>query len=166
MSTIQGLPPKMLGRFVGAVSLASVTRNASGLFTVDGVVSGDLHVSSSLKNFSYKVMNNQVDQSASDVFLEDNVAESGGYEITITEQRLANYIPLCEQIAFAGYSHFRVQRNFLPPGATVPFVFYAICALKEFDGGEIEKGPMEVTLTGNSCGISPQVQSTASALLY
>ena len=75
-------------------------------------------------------------------------------------------MPLAEQLAFAGYIYFRAQRGFLAPGATVPQVFYAICSLMNFDGGDVERGPMDCTLTGNSCGINPIVQSASSSLLY
>lgn len=170
MSTITGPPPKMLGRFTGSVRIDSMTRTqnnaGASVFATDGVVSGDLHVNGNLKTFSYRVMNDQVDQSATDIFLKDNVAESGDFEITIAEQRLWNTVPLVEQIAFAGYMYYRVQRSFLPPGATVPQVFYAICSLQSFDGGDVERGPMDCTIVGTSCGISPVVQSTSSALLY
>ena len=166
MSSVQGLPPKMLARFIGSVSLASVTRSESGLFTVDGTISGDLHVSSSLKDFTYKDMSDMVDQAATDVYYKDMVAESGDYEIVITEQRLANYIPLCEQLRFGGYNYARVQRSFLPPGAQSPFVYVAIGAIQEFDGGSTEKGPMECSLTLVSCGISPYVGSSSSGLPY
>lgn len=166
MSTIQGPPLKMLGRFVSSVSLASVTRSASGLFTVDGVIAGDLHVSYSLKDFTYRILNDQVDQSPTDLFLKDNVAESGDIEVTITEQRLASYIPLTEQLAYAGYNYVRVQRNYLPPGATVPMIWLAILSIREADGGSIERGPSECSLTGTSCGISPYLGSASSGLPF
>ena len=87
MPSIIGPAPKMLGRFTGSVRLDSVVRtiNSNGLsvFETDGVVSGDLHVNGNLKNFSYRVVNDQVDQSPTDQFLKDNVPESGDFELTV-----------------------------------------------------------------------------------
>lgn len=166
MSTAQGLTPKMMGRFVGALIVTGVTKDQNGLFSTVSNFSADLHVGTTLGGMTYRLTSNLVDTSPTDIFLEDNVAESGGFEVTVTEIRTAANVPITEGIALGGFGYFRVQRNYLPPGATNPQVFVAICAISDFDGGDLDKGPHKCVLSGKSAGVSPILVAAGGSIPF
>jgi hypothetical protein len=155
MTTIQGAPNKMFGRFIGGLLIAGVTRSSSGVFAADttGTYSGDLHANVNLGGFTYKQTYDMVDTSPVDLFMKDMVPESYGLDVTVTEMRLTSGPCLIEAIGNS-FNYFRIQRNFLAPGASVSQVFAAICAISDFDGGDVEKGTMKAVLTGQAAGIN------------
>ena len=165
-STIQGPPIMMLGRFIGLLSVAGVARNTAGLFTPDTTVVADLHAGVNLGGFSYKPSYELENQAPVDLFLENNVPVSSGFEVSVTEIRLASGMPITEAIVFGGFQYFRVQRNYLPPGATTPLIFAAILAISDFDGGDIERGNHKCVLTGKAAGIGAYSASGSSTLAF
>ena len=162
-----GFPSKMQGLFVSALRLDAVTKDpATGIFTVSSTVGGDLHTGKTLEDFNYRLTNRMTNVAPSDQFLSDNVAEEGDFEIVVTEKRLVTAVSIVDAIMFGGFSYVRVQRSFLPPGATNPQVFIAIAAISESDGGRIERGPLNCSLTGVSAGVSPAIVSAGGSLPF
>jgi hypothetical protein len=167
MTTFQGTAPKMLGRFISGMTLTGATKDpVTGVWTFSTTVTGDLHTGQNFGGFSYRLTNNLTDESPTDQFLTDMVPESGDFEVTITELRLSGSVPITEQIANGNFTGFRIQRSFLPTGATNPQVWLALCTFGNFDSGETERGPMRCVLTGQSAGVSPFLTSSGATLPF
>jgi len=154
------LPPYLLGRHLVGVTVAGVTINADGTFTVSTVDTANLgnygpNPGRVLEGFRINPVSEAEDITPIDVRARNNVTVADDFKIEATEMQAQNALSVLWAIK-AGYDYARFQRNYARNvGGTATTTALAVIGRV----GELTETPARgktlVSLTLDSAGLAP-----------